>query len=111
VLSYIGQFFSFVFLSYIYGRITWISTESNKVITYVIRQMVSLGVSMKRFSRFKTSVRHSYGLFYFILVTLTISSINFTELRYFKKGSAVWLTSRRQHLWFNLVIVNSSHVL
>jgi len=62
---------------------------------------------MKRFFRFRTPVRQSYGIFYIILVTITISPINFTKLKYFPNWSAVRLTSRRHHFRLISVIINS----
>jgi len=47
-----------------YGRITGISIESRIIITYVVRQMVPLGVIMKHNFEFKGLVSQSSGIFY-----------------------------------------------
>ena len=85
ILSCIGQFSGFIFWSYMYRRITGISTESRVVIIYQIDCITLRGVSVR--NRFldlgllsDTAVVFSI---YIILGTVTISPINFMELGYF----------------------------
>jgi len=83
MLSYTRQFFGFTF--YTYGYSMPISIESEDQYRrlgshHLFNQIDSItheDYLYERFSRFKTSVRQSYDIFYIIPVT-----INFTEFSY-----------------------------
>jgi len=64
--------------------------------------------SIKQYSRFRTSVRQSYGIFYFITpIAIIISSTMFMELGYYQNWSVVRLLFRRHHSGLISVIMIS----
>jgi len=99
----------------IYTGILWqlaqevrISIGSWAVITYLIKQTISLykEYQYEWFSRFRTSVSQSCGIFYIIPVMILVPSLDFTEFSH-----DVQLSLWTDEPWTSLTSPSKSHVL